>query len=113
MFSKFSRALKNRKGFTLVELMVVLVIIGILVAIAVPVYNNAQATAQQRACQANLRILDSAAAQYMANNGSYPASLDALAPNYVQRIPSCPGGGTYNYTQATGRTTCSIANHNY
>lgn len=52
------RFFRNEKGFTLVELMVVILIIGILVAIAVPIFNNARASAWQRTCQANLRTLD-------------------------------------------------------
>ena len=51
---------RNNKGFTLVELMVVLLIIGILVAIAIPIYNSTQAKAKEKACAANLRTIDGA-----------------------------------------------------
>ncbi len=49
---------KNEKGFTLVELMVVVVIIGVLVAIAIPIYNTIQGTAEENACHATQRTID-------------------------------------------------------
>jgi prepilin-type N-terminal cleavage/methylation domain-containing protein len=104
--SNFCRALKNDKGFTLVELMVVLVIIGILVAIAVPIYNKTQATAEERACQANLRILEGAVAQYqLDNDGALPTGLGDLS-DYIKDADNleCPSGGTYEFE--AGKFTC-------
>jgi len=69
--------LRNKKGFTLVELMIVVVILGILVAIAVPIYSAVKGRAEKNACHSNLRILSSIAVQYYLNNDSY----DGLIPN--------------------------------
>lgn len=83
--------MKNKKGFTLVELMVVVVIIGILTAIAVPVYNNTQTNAKSKACLANIRTIDGAIEMFKANNnGTAPANLAALVSDYIKSTPVCP-----------------------
>jgi prepilin-type N-terminal cleavage/methylation domain-containing protein len=89
---------RNNKGFTLVELMVVLLIIGILVAIAIPIYNKTQENAQKRACQSNLRTLDGAAAQYYAANETWPGNVNDLVNNtYIKTAPKCPANTNANY----------------
>lgn len=103
---------RNQKGFTLIELMVVILIIGILVAIAVPLYTKSQARAQESACKANLRTLMGSIAQYAAENGKNPDSLDQLVPDYLKSLPRCPAGGNYTYDKTKGTVTCSIQNHN-
>ena len=67
----------NEGGFTLVELLVVVVIIGILVAIAFPVYNNIVSHANRVTVEANLRTIESAVTQFSANNeGTVPLRND-------------------------------------
>ena len=59
------RKLKNKKGFTLVELMIVVVILGILVAIAVPIYNINVRRAKEKACRSNMKIIQKAGTQFL------------------------------------------------
>jgi len=109
MFRKISYALKNRKGFTLVELMVVVVIIGVLSAIAVPLYNNQTETARLNAHMTNIKIIESAVQQYKAVEGvSTYTDTAAVTDNatlaasvlkgYIQDWPSSPG----TYSLSTG-----------
>ena len=101
---------RDSKGFTLVELMVVLLIIGILVAIAIPIYNKTQAEAQKKSCQANLRTIDGAIAQYQADGNEMDAltGVSVLVPNYLKKAPACPKGGPKggNYTIEDGTAVC-------
>jgi len=99
---------RKDEGFTLVELMVVILIIGILVAIAIPVFNAARATAERRTCHANQRTIEGAAQQYVADVGGDIASVDAmgqLVPRFIAETPRCPTNRVV-YTITDGRTGC-------
>ncbi len=84
----------TERGFTLVELMIVILIVGILVGIAVPVFVSARGNAADKVCRANVRVLKSAVGVYNARNGSYPTSIEELVPEFVSRVPQCPEVGT-------------------
>jgi type IV pilus assembly protein PilA len=123
---------RKEEGFTLVELMVVVLIIGILVAIAIPVFNAASASARRSACQANLRTLDGATEQWVAANpANSKAGLDSVAAAALVLNVADPGDGTTgiyvkdwagssdcpvaanSYSAVDGDFSCSQADHNY
>ena len=102
----------RRKGFTLVEIMIVVAIIGLLAAIAIPNFVRARAQAQQQACIANLKQIEGATQVWLLDiAGSTLAAVvwADLVPNYIKRQPTCPGGGTY--TINTDPPTCTVAGH--
>jgi len=93
MLKTFKQLLKTELGFTMIELMIVVVIIGVLAAIAVPVYAEAVQKSKISRAQADLRVLESALAIYYAENNSYPTKeegLVALVDDYIKEVPKTP-----------------------
>ena len=94
-------------GFTLIELMIVILIIAILVAIAVPVFLAATQASKKRACQSNMRTIDSAITSYHGYYDVFPANgacASVLGPVWLKRDPTCPGSpapSTYSLTGGT------------
>ena len=110
----------RKSGFTLVEIMIVVAIIGLLAAIAIPNFVKARTTSQQNACINNLRQYDGAVQQYALENklpstGTY--TMAVLQP-YIKltsqnNLPACPAGGSYTAGgNVTVPPTCNITGHN-
>ena len=98
---------RKDEGFTLVELMVVVLIIGILVAIAIPVFNAASASARLSTCKANQRTIEGSVQQYLAadpaNTWAAGSPDGILVPDYIKKAPTCPASKKgYNTTATNG-----------
>jgi len=120
---------RKDEGFTLVELMVVVLIIGILVAIAIPVFNAAKANAQKKSCYANQRTIEGAANMYQADGGAFPAAGKIIAgnvlvgtgaSNYLKTAPKCPAAVVHagyevdaNGTVIADEVTVPVLVHGY
>jgi type II secretion system protein G len=107
--NRFTRA--GGRGFTLVEVMMVVLIMGILLAIAMPAFIKARDKGRQKTCMSNLKQIENAKEQWAMDTKASPTSAPTPADlygqtNYIKTAPSCPSSGLYTIGDMSTRPSC-------
>lgn len=101
----------GKKGFTLVEIMIVVGVIAVLLSMAIPAFVNMRTRANTRICIAQLKRVSLAKEMWaVANTGDTPIWTD-LVTDYIKSRPECPVGGEYVIGDINTAPTCSIEGH--
>ncbi len=109
--------MRTKRGFTLVEIMIVVAIIGVLAAIAIPSFSKARETTRKNACINNLRQIDSAKEQWAlaedkADDHTVTEADEGEIVLYIRGgMPECPADGDYEVNDIGADPTCTIADH--
>ncbi len=94
--------MKESKGFTLIEVLVVVALLGILSSMGFVLLSNKRDEAARTACKANITTLNNAIMLYTFKESKQPDNLLSLVPHYLRSVPTCPLGQDYVYDKNTG-----------
>lgn len=106
--------MKNNSGFTLTEILVVISILALLVAIAMPNFIKTRNEVIQITCISNLRKLDDSVNRYAASSGKSPGAevfFTDIIPEFLKMKPQCPAEGTYKLNLIGQKPACSVESH--
>lgn len=106
------------RGFTLIEILIVVAIVGILVGLALPNFLKSRTNARRQTCIENLSQIESAKQIWGVENnkkdGDVPSEADLIGNGrYIKKLPLCPGGGSYSFNAIGTNATCTIEGHSY
>jgi prepilin-type N-terminal cleavage/methylation domain-containing protein len=107
---------RRREGFTLIEILIVVAIMGILLGLAMPAFLKSRTAARKQVCIENLAQIESAKQMWGLESGKKsgdsPGTADLFGPNsYIKVEPSCPAGGKYDLTSIGVNALCTIEGH--
>lgn len=108
--------IKARAAFTMIEIMVVVAIIGVIAAIAIPSFKSAITKSQKQACAINRKNIDGAKAAWAVEHrmppDTVPTDADLFGEGiYIDHKPDCPAGGAYALNAVREKCTCNVPVH--
>lgn len=104
----------SRRAFTVIEVMIVVLILGILLAVAVPNFLKSRSVARQTTCLGNQISINNAKEMWAMDNriaAGGGVNQGDICPEYIKNWPTCPNGGVYTIHNVGIPSSCSIASH--
>ncbi|ASF39898.1 competence protein ComG [Halobacillus halophilus] len=97
--------MKNEKGFTLIEMLIVLLVISVLMIITIPNLTKNNGTIRDKGCEALVITAQAQAEAYSIENGAYPSNLSDLVDGQYLKQTTCPDGGVLGYDSDSGEVS--------